>query len=248
MTKRLPPEVKAANKIKFSKIRSEQYTGENNPFFGKYHTEESKRIIRESKLGTVSPRKGAILSEETKNKIRLARVGNFGNKRKVPIQKSNDYKVVSLSNGMVAKVDAEDYEKINRNLWCAAKQRNVWYAHRAIGNKKYERLHHTIFGVPPKGLMIDHINGDGLDNRKYNLRIVTNRENCMNRHHEKTSRYPGVTWAKREQLWIAQAQIDGKHVHIGGYPTEELAYVAYLARVTPIIKSTGRKLLCQTQK
>jgi hypothetical protein len=181
MTKRLSPEVKAANKIKFSKLRSKQYTGETNPFFGKHHTDESKQIIRESKIGKPSPRKGAVLSDETKNKIRIARIGNYCKPRKP----HDDTTKIALPNKMFAIIDSEDFDKLSECLWCVSKRGNVSYVHRTLGKGKYETMHHAIMGVPEKGLMIDHINGNGLDNRRCNLRVVTNRENCLNKYWRK---------------------------------------------------------------
>ena len=135
-------------------------------------------------------------------------------------------------------VDDEDYEMLNKHNWCVNINRNAVYARRAIpGDAKYRQLElkmHAVIMNAPKGMQVDHIDGDGLNNQKNNLRLVTNRQNCMNRHQKKTSKYPGVTWAKREQRWVAQAQINGKHIHIGSFPMEELAYEAYCKRVNPL--------------
>jgi len=181
MTKRLPPEVKAANKIAFAKKQSERYKGAGNPFYGKHHKEETIEKNRKAHLGKPGANLGKTLSEETKEKIRQARLGNFNKPRKKI--ESNTH--IALSNGKFAIVDPEDYEKLSKILWCVTKNRNTFYVHRALGKGKYQTMHHAIMGIPEKGLMIDHINGDGLDNRKCNLRIVTNKENCLNKHWRK---------------------------------------------------------------
>jgi hypothetical protein len=180
MTERLDPAIKAANKIKFGKIRSDRMKGEGNSFYGKQHSQESIEKNRSAHIGKPSPRKGATLSHESKEKIRAARVGNFCNPREPVLHDG----LIRLSNGEIAVVDTPDFTIVNRDLWSVSKCRNVRYAHRTERGKTIT-MHHAIMGVPEKGLMIDHINGNGLDNRRCNLRIVTNRENCQNKHWRK---------------------------------------------------------------
>lgn len=147
-------------------------------------------------------------------------------------------KTIPLTKGYVALVDDEDYDDLVRYNWCVNVNRNAVYARRAIPSglprRQIEVKMHSVIMGAPKGAQVDHIDGNGLNNQKANLRVVTNRQNCMNRHHKKTSRYPGVTWDKRGKKWVAQAQINGIHVHIGTFPTEDLAYQSYLARVCPL--------------
>jgi hypothetical protein len=182
MTKRLDPAVKSANKIKFGKIRSDRMKGEGNHFYGNHHSQESIEKNKAAHIGKPSCRKGAIPTEETKEKIRVARVGNFCNPREPVLHEG----LIRLSNGEIAIVDISDYANVNRFLWSTSKCRNVKYAHRTDHGKTI-MLHHAIMGIPEEGLMIDHINGNGLDNRRCNLRVVTNRENCQNKHWRKGS-------------------------------------------------------------
>jgi len=177
MTKRLDPDVKAANKIKFGKIRSERMMGEGNHFSGKHHTAESKEKNRKSHEGLPAPRLGEHHTLIAKEKIRKARIGKFNK----PRESISEIGTIPLTNGKVAIVDESDYENLIKHLWCVTKNRNTYYVHRTSYGK-IETMHHAIMGVPEKGLMIDHINGNGLDNRKCNLRVVTNRENCQNKH------------------------------------------------------------------
>ena len=88
-------------------------------------------------------------------------------------------------------------------------------------------LHHLIIGYPLHGLQVDHINGNGLDNRRCNLRIVTRRQNQQNRfcYGTKKSKYVGVY--KQSNRWYTQISYEGKQHHVGCYKTQEDASKAY---------------------
>ena len=78
------------------------------------------------------------------------------------------------------------------------------------------------------GKDIDHRNGDPTDNRICNLREVTNSQNCQNSARSwGRSKYRGVSWHKGGKKWNAQISVDGQRMHLGYFPTEELAAVAY---------------------
>jgi hypothetical protein len=112
-----------------------------------------------------------------------------------------------------------------------AKQR--WYldkGHTARSGKPYVRstrgrldyLHRTILGLTPddprKG---DHINGDTLDNRRTNLRIVTPAQNAQNQGSRGgSSQHRGVTWDRARQKWLAQVFLNGKCHNLGRYDDE----------------------------
>ena len=99
-------------------------------------------------------------------------------------------------------------------------------------------LHHCVIGRPTnKKLEVDHINGNGLDNRLNNLRIVTHRENMSNRKEfrdkRKTSKYVGVylhTDSKFSKCkkWVARTFINNRRITIGTFPDEDMAFGAYL--------------------
>ena len=76
---------------------------------------------------------------------------------------------------------------------------------------------------------IDHIDGDGLNNRLENLRQATRSENCWNRGAQSTntSGYKGVCWHKNRNKWVASITADGRQKHLGYFKTPELAYAAY---------------------
>lgn len=76
--------------------------------------------------------------------------------------------------------------------------------------------------------MTDHWSGDGLDNRRDNLRPCTNQLNQANRRKQKgSSRFKGVCWVPRENRWVAQIQVNKKHHHLGYFTNEEEAAEAY---------------------
>ena len=82
----------------------------------------------------------------------------------------------------------------------------------------------------PKGLVVDHINHDGLDNRKANLRTATPSQNSYNRVHfrkNQSSNYKGVSLNKRKQKWIAQIRYKSKHKFLGYFDNEIEAAKAY---------------------
>jgi hypothetical protein len=149
-------------------------------------------------------------------------------------------KEILLTQGKVALVDDDDYDKIVPYNWCAHKERRRFYAIRyspePTGNCRYGhvRMHRSILYVPD-GYEIDHINGNGLDNRKCNLRIVTRRENLQNLHIPKSSKYPGVCFDKPAGKWLARLRIGKQRKHIGHFKTEEEAALAYQNAVKELV-------------
>lgn len=81
---------------------------------------------------------------------------------------------------------------------------------------------------PDRNIQIDHIDGNGLNNQKYNLRLATNKQNSYNRPSYKgSSKYKGVCWHKPSQKWLVQIQADGKLHYLGTYYSEEVAGRVY---------------------
>ena len=89
-------------------------------------------------------------------------------------------------------------------------------------------LHRLIMGFP-KNKIVDHINGNKLDNRKSNLRICTQRQNAWNSIKKElgvSSKYKGVHFYKRTGKWQSSIQA-GKRLHLGFFDTEKEAAKAY---------------------
>jgi hypothetical protein len=80
-----------------------------------------------------------------------------------------------------------------------------------------------------KGQLIDHINGDGLDNRKENLRFCTHSQNQHNQHSVQgaTSKYKGVHWNTKAKRWISRIYINNKQTYLGSFSDEVEAAKAY---------------------
>lgn len=141
-------------------------------------------------------------------------------------------KKIKLTQGQVAIVDDNDYEWLSQWKWYAHKRsENIYYAARREtrnGKRAMVAMHREIIKTP-EGMHTDHMNGNGLDNRRQNLRICTNRENRWNQRKQKqtSSKYKGVSWRKAEEKWRAQIGYDGKRIHLGYFDKEEDAHQAY---------------------
>ena len=92
-------------------------------------------------------------------------------------------------------------------------------------------MHREILGlVSGDGLSTDHINHDGLDNRRLNLRICTHQQNQMNQRKpmaRKSSQYKGVSWEGRAGKWVSYINHSGKHIYICYCDNEQEAALAY---------------------
>lgn len=138
---------------------------------------------------------------------------------------------IPLTQGKVALVDDEDFERLNQYKWCASKGVNTFYAFRRISRKiKKNRMvmMHRFLKPTPAGLQIDHIDRNGLNNQKSNLRIVTARQNQQNLAKPKSSEYTGVCWNKHAKKWMAHFCFKGRVRHLGYFKNEEDAGVTYL--------------------
>jgi hypothetical protein len=143
-------------------------------------------------------------------------------------------KQIPLTRGMFAIVDDEDFERVNQFKWHAGKQGNIWYAIRTVRkpNKRLgikgagESLHRRIRNFPES--LTDHINGNGLDCRKSNMRDCTSVQNARNSrgHSDSISKYKGVSfWSGK---WRAQIFHSGTKHHIGhGFKNAKTAARAY---------------------
>lgn len=141
---------------------------------------------------------------------------------------------IQLTQGKVALVDDEDYERVNQYKWSANYSKGRWHARRNGSRPKRAtiRLHRFITNASDDEV-VDHINGDPLDNRRSNLRLCTNAENIRNQRtrrqvvRPRSSRFKGVTWDKRGRKWRSQISVNHQRFNLGGFSTEEEAHKAY---------------------
>jgi hypothetical protein len=142
-------------------------------------------------------------------------------------------KKIPLTRGKVALVDADDYQRLIVHKWYAVKGRYTFYAVRgAWKNKKMIRIsmHREILGLNKgDGKISDHKDRDGLNNRKYNLRIVNYHLNAWNRktRNDNASGFRGVSWHKQRKKWQVRISRDGIRIYCGIYPNLEEAAMVY---------------------
>lgn len=126
-------------------------------------------------------------------------------------------KTIELTRGKVAFVDDCDYPSLMENRWTTLQARNRFYAISA-GRKGRELMHRRITGAR-SGQEVDHINGDGLDNRRSNLRLCTRAQNSWNSK-SKLSDMKGVHRTKGSKPWVALIRVNGKRHYLGNFLTK----------------------------
>jgi hypothetical protein len=129
---------------------------------------------------------------------------------------------VPLANGRgVALVDDEDAALVGDYIWHLHEAKGARYARSKVGGYMHRLLAEL---GPGDRREVDHRNGDGLDNRRQNMRVLTHAQNQQNRHQQRgrTSRYRGVTWYASRRQWMVRAKVRGVE-HFGGYFHDEHA-------------------------
>jgi hypothetical protein len=142
------------------------------------------------------------------------------------------FRKIKLTQNKYAIVDVDGFEELNKYKWFALKSINSFYARRTIyinGKYKAVHMHRTVLKYDGE-LFVDHINGNGLDNRKDNLRLVTAAQNSYNvgkTTRPCSSKYRGVCRAKKSNKWYAYISLNRKRTHLGFYDDEIEAAKAY---------------------
>lgn len=146
-------------------------------------------------------------------------------------------KEIRLTQGQVAIVDADDFERVNALKWYAhwIKTNKAWYAQRKEWTPEGQRtvfLHRFIMG-DPLGFLVDHLDGNTLDCRKNNLRQATKGQNCRNRGKQSnnTSGYKGVSRfpesMRLRKPWLTHIEVGGKRINVGTFSDPLEAAYAY---------------------
>lgn len=137
-------------------------------------------------------------------------------------------KEIDLTRGQVALVDDEDFEYLNQFKWCVQKGKNTLYAVRNNYNNGKSATQY-MHGAILNGKGIDHIDHNGLNNQRSNLRLCSQSENSMNtqKYANKSSSFKGVSFHKLSGKWRAYIMINGKETHLGYFTSEIEAAKAY---------------------
>jgi hypothetical protein len=142
-------------------------------------------------------------------------------------------RLIPVGQGRYAIVDADDYHRLAKYKWRLCTNGHTFYAYRyssTRAGKKRQRvwMHNQIIAIP-EGLVCDHINHNGLNNRKANVRPATaSQNNCNTRRKVKTtSRYRGVTRDARSNRYRARIEFNGRNIHLGTFDDKVDAAKAY---------------------
>ena len=141
---------------------------------------------------------------------------------------------IPITKGHQALIDDEDFEVISPFQWSYHGDGYAARGYHEDGKLIIVKMHQAVLGKPPKGFEIDHINGNKLDNRKCNLRVVTHQQNTFNTKKriapvkgENPSRFKGVVWRNDRKKWRSCLTFNGKRYYLGLYDTEQEAALAY---------------------
>lgn len=151
---------------------------------------------------------------------------------------------ILLADEVFAKVDDADLMLVSGFPWrpLHPKPKNpMVYAHAWNGQQSFY-MHRLLLGVP-SGITVDHADGDGLNNQRYNLRKATEGQQQANRgrqRNNRTSQFKGVFWNEARQRWQATIHYDGRTQYIGRFATEEDAARAYDRRALAEFGSFAR--------
>lgn len=126
-------------------------------------------------------------------------------------------KIIYLTSREHVLVDDDDYARLAAHRWCPSVNLHTTYAMRSVAGRTIY-MHREIL-QPDAAMHVDHIDGNGLNNQRANLRPATMAQNLANqrRRSDNTSGIKGVTWDRQTQMWRAQIHVHGKHVCLGRY-------------------------------
>lgn len=148
-----------------------------------------------------------------------------------PIRIEGNVAYVPLTRGHEAVIDAADVSIIGGFSWWAVEKGNTTYAVRQSGPRTHRVTTYMHMAILPvaEGHLVDHRDGNGLNNRRSNLRAATVPQNQHNRPigRKNTSGFKGVCWSKRDGRWQANIRINGKKRSLGLHSTAEEAHAAY---------------------
>ena len=144
------------------------------------------------------------------------------------------FRLIPMAQPKYAKVDPGDYERLRKHEWLTKKGRKSFYAQRRVpkgkaGKETLIYMHQMVVKVP-EGMVVDHINHDGMDNRSGNLRAATYSQNLYNRKKRSgatQSKYKGIYFRKKSRKWQAGIMCNKKRIELGYFRDEIEAAKAY---------------------
>lgn len=139
---------------------------------------------------------------------------------------------IPLTQGQYAIIDASDHLLVKKYKWRATKDRNTYYTYyaKALGGGRSFRVRmHRVILNAPEGVSVDHIDHNGLNNTRSNIRLCTHAQNMANKSPNRsgTSPYKGVCWVAARNLWIARIEKGAKCLYLGQFHDEKEAAKAY---------------------
>lgn len=161
-----------------------------------------------------------------------------------PIRVEGNLAFVPLTQGYEAVIDPADVAQVASFNWCALIKPRAVYAvriDRSGPKQRTVRMHRAIMDAPD-GLEVDHRDGDGLNNRRGNLRLATKSQNQCNARSRKnsSSNLKGVTWHKASGRWQSRIKLGAKERYLGLYDTPDAAHAAYAQASTELHGEFGR--------
>jgi hypothetical protein len=147
--------------------------------------------------------------------------------RTVPPEPTDEsVRYIPLTKGRYAIIDAADYERASEHKWCASCSGCRIYAYCHM-NGKTVALHRFLTNAP-KGMVVDHIDGNTLNDRRSNLRVCTQQQNLYNsRPKGKSSHFKGICWDKGKRRWVVYVRYEGRNIYVGRFRSEINAARAY---------------------
>jgi hypothetical protein len=139
-------------------------------------------------------------------------------------------KEITLTQGKTALIDDMDFGLVSAYKWHYSKSsKNYGRAKSNLGKRGKSVMMHRFIMNAPIGLEVDHINGNPLDNRRSNLRLVTHEENQANMSLSVRNKvgYKGVSWHKKAKKWQAHIMVKGNKMYLGLFLTAKDAAKAY---------------------
>ena len=170
---------------------------------------------------------------------------NFRARRRLPVRveppapPNDDVRYIALTQGKFAIVDAADYEWLSRYKWTASCKGDKCYAYRK--DKGRNILMHRLIAQAPPGMVVDHIDGNSANNRRGNLRVCTQAENCRNaKPRVGTSRFKGVRAHNAPGKFAAEITFEGRAEYLGSFTDEIEAALVYDLRAIVLFAEFAR--------